>query len=192
MVYPRVGGGTTTWGQHITEAQGLSPRGRGNHPYAYPTIAVKRSIPAWAGEPNPSSLPSRSAAVYPRVGGGTCGWTAAPSGHCGLSPRGRGNLVPILRPESRLWSIPAWAGEPVRLELHQQPYLGLSPRGRGNLCNDREAVRPGRSIPAWAGEPGPSNPTRNAARVYPRVGGGTPIIFFICCRTKGLSPRGRG
>ena len=50
-VYPRVGGGTTTWGQHITEAQGLSPRGRGNPLWCLYRVKAIGSIPAWAGEP---------------------------------------------------------------------------------------------------------------------------------------------
>ena len=48
------------------------------------------------------------------------------------------------------------------------------------------------SIPAWAGEPSNARIQSRAARVYPRVGGGTPIACVPACSGSGLSPRGRG
>ena len=68
----------------------------------------------------------------------------------------------------------------------------LSPRGRGNL---HRAVRPNlsiRSIPAWAGEPNVHAKSSQSKKVYPRVGGGTPIEPPPPRRVLGLSPRGRG
>ena len=73
---------------------------------------------------------------------------------------------------------------------HQQ--TGLSPRGRGNQVT---AAAPGYqrgSIPAWAGEPWIRRNTTLMARVYPRVGGGTPASPLSILPSLGLSPRGRG
>ena len=55
----------------LKENIGLSPRGRGNHPYTYLEHNTARSIPAWAGEPRHIQPECDAGAVYPRVGGGT-------------------------------------------------------------------------------------------------------------------------
>ena len=89
-------------------------------------------------------------------------------------------------------SIPAWAGETLRL-LHgassEEVYprvgggnatsedsydrnIGLSPRGRGKQGSDVLRAVPLRSIPAWAGETRALPAFAPSARVYPRVGGG--------------------
>ena len=55
---------------------GLSPRVRGNLPFARVAIADSRSIPACAGEP-PVTMPAPAGMkVYPRVCGGTAGRAA--------------------------------------------------------------------------------------------------------------------
>ena len=69
---------------------------------------------------------------------------------------------------------------------------GLSPRVRGNLSGD-QLVRPGMgSIPACAGEPPTSQRSMTAARVYPRVCGGTSRTVSPGSVNSGLSPRVRG
>ena len=50
-VYPRVGGGTRSARARRLRAEGLSPRGRGNHAPLEGFHAPTGSIPAWAGEP---------------------------------------------------------------------------------------------------------------------------------------------
>ena len=50
----------------------------------------------------------------------------------------------------------------------------------------------GGSIPAWAGEPQRPASRPVAARVYPRVGGGTDFVPLQEGNNLGLSPRGRG
>ena len=173
---------------------------------------MNRSIPAWAGEPEPSSPRITAFTVYPRVGGGTLrgGWSPAPGR--GLSPRGRGNPnpFPVLRRQVR--SIPAWAGEP---SSPPQPLkedtvyprvgggtapgarpprqaTGLSPRGWGNHREDMPHELPQGSIPAWAGEPCGARRGCLRSGVYPRVGGGTSPDATLCVYHWGLSPRGRG
>ena len=50
-VYPRVGGGTRSVADSGIGFGGLSPRGRGNPDSSNHNLPVRRSIPAWAGEP---------------------------------------------------------------------------------------------------------------------------------------------
>ena len=123
--------------------------------------------------------------------------------------RGRGNR---LVHRQGAGSIPAWAGEPDRVDHHlpdhrvyprvgggtwevrlvQERPTGLSPRGRGNLHPIPSRAPRRRSIPAWAGEPASRNPRRCTAEVYPRVGGGTSAWPRCTNEAVGLSPRGRG
>ena len=130
----------------------------------------------------------------------------------GLSPRVRGNRLATWNAGTARRSIPACAGEPirvVRLAIAVRVYprvcggtaprtpstcatTGLSPRVRGNLRKYEPTDRHSGSIPACAGEPKRQAPTREPDRVYPRVCGGTgrPIIGLIPDGT--LSPRVRG
>ena len=153
-----------------------------------------------------------AATVYPRVGGETVARMAALNPVRGLSPRGRGNLVVVLRPFVPLGSIPAWAGKPcparsTRLTRRVYPRVGgetaarpgevahvggLSPRGRGNLRLQPFRPLAHRSIPAWAGKPERDRLVANCYWVYPRVGGETASVCLRAPSTSGLSPRGRG
>ena len=146
------------------------------------------------------------------MGGGTWWWTREIGPGKGLSPRGRGNRERILREQQKRRSIPAWAGEPSRCDTPRRsgrvyPRVGggtwllprngllergLSPRGRGNRRVCGVAVLGTRSIPAWAGEPTHAESRVCAARVYPRVGGGTRARDAGNVAFAGLSPRGRG
>ena len=70
-VYPRVGGGTYRQQPRRVHADGLSPRGRGNHRQRHGDRHQDGSIPAWAGEPPATPWRPPPGWVYPRVGGGT-------------------------------------------------------------------------------------------------------------------------
>ena len=147
-----MGGGTFLSYQSSSDDQDLSPRGRGNHVHGPRRKTHGGSIPAWAGEPRSSSGPSCPSKVYPRVGGGTIEESRLYSCCLGLSPRGRGNPGCGEQDILATRSIPAWAGEPQRINRYHylQPVyprvgggtfrgaftnarrVGLSPRGRGN------------------------------------------------------------
>ena len=142
-VYPRVGGGTSRLMPVNYNASGLSPRGRGNPRAIEHGMCPDWSIPAWAGEPAADSLAHVPGGVYPRVGGGT------PIGHCvtiapwGLSPRGRGNLVSLAVAETRIGSIPAWAGEPLQGNRKNPIRLSKSCSACGPACPlQEEGVSP--------------------------------------------------
>ena len=192
------------------------------------------SIPACAGEPPPRPRQGGHRLLYPRVCGGTtledgtgrwdrftvyprvCGGTHSSrrvtSVSGGLSPRVRGNPSPCTERNASGRSIPACAGEPVRLErwaLRLRVYprvcggtltglrrrrarLGLSPRVRGNHLPALVMETEERSIPACAGEPSPDCRTDARAWVYPRVCGGTGRSVAGLLLVEGLSPRVRG
>ena len=211
-VYPRVCGGTVGTDGEWVLAKGLSPRVRGNPVCSAPGARHAGSIPACAGEPGWPGSPQTPTMVYPRVCGGTQVTIMGDNTLGGLSPRVRGNLSAPLFPHPRRGSIPACAGEPApsirntapaavypRVCGGTQPQCavvyhrqGLSPRVRGNLAAvGQQAVRD-RSIPACAGEPFPAVRGKCAARVYPRVCGGTLCAARRHGGRHGLSPRVRG
>ena len=70
-VYPRVCGGTRQPGHSAPMIYGLSPRVRGNHGNGCLVMALDRSIPACAGEPEAFLGVELVQGVYPRVCGGT-------------------------------------------------------------------------------------------------------------------------
>ena len=130
----------------------------------------------------------------------------------GLSPRVRGNQLPVNPRVPQVGSIPACAGEPVSLiwvrcpsrvyprvcggtEYHPTDPVqkkGLSPRVRGNRWGYPPRGHSTRSIPACAGEPRPNSSRPNSSRVYPRVCGGTSQEAGEKVADEGLSPRVRG
>ena len=186
-------GGTHSIGIAHRPRLGLSPRVRGNLGGEASAIIGDRSIPACAGEPYGLRLLVRLSAVYPRVCGGTVAAHTSPLSVEGLSPRVRGNRPAIAGHRERRRSIPACAGEPrttTGCAGHTRVYPrvcggtghcgldggdcgGLSPRVRGNPADSTHALNAQGSIPACAGEPRRGFPLSTAARVYPRVCGGT-------------------
>ena len=113
-VYPRVCGGTREEARQRREAEGLSPRVRGNPAERTSARAFSRSIPACAGEPTVIALILNSTKVYPRVCGGTLGGYSIAELDYGLSPRVRGNRDHDPLIQQYVGSIPACAGEPWR------------------------------------------------------------------------------
>ena len=91
-VYPRVYGGTEQGDWQQFDADGLSPRVRGN-PFAVAVATIGlRSIPACTGEPAYLLHQAHPVGVYPRVYGGTFPVQPRQDRARGLSPRVRGNL----------------------------------------------------------------------------------------------------
>ena len=78
-------------------------------------LGAERSIPAWAGETDPTALLELVGRVYPRVGGGNGGLSNPMNGAMGLSPRGRGKREDAHIDQDIAGSIPAWAGETTAL-----------------------------------------------------------------------------
>ena len=211
-VYPRVCGGTPSSPSTTPAGRGLSPRVRGNPSFDPPVAHFDGSIPACAGEPAATRPTSKSTWVYPRVCGGTRGYSRNVWLDEGLSPRVRGNLETHALGAEGLGSIPACAGEPDQLEMpltndrvyprvcggtrawcSNRPRMkGLSPRVRGNHQSPHVQARQLGSIPACAGEPPPAPARPTGSWVYPRVCGGTLPQHLEQLHDQGLSPRVRG
>ena len=150
--------------------------------------------------------------VYPRVCGGTQAVRAICWHNDGLSPRMRGNPLPLCSDPFCSGSIPAYAGEPRPHRLGRMlravyPRVcggtlrqldesvdghGLSPRMRGNPADLGLAFPLCGSIPAYAGEPNAGLHAVLSVWVYPRVCGGTARKRKGGHLKKGLSPRMRG
>ena len=172
-VYPRVCGGIGLVAQIVTRGGGLSPRVRGNLAEPGRDHRPVGSIPACAGEPSTRWAGWRTAAVYPRVCGGTGIAELGRYAYRGLSPRVRGNPARLLPPTACPRSIPACAGEPGTSHFlpkgdvvyprvcggtpggcgDARDARGLSPRVRGNLTAQLPEILVTGSIPACAGEP---------------------------------------
>ena len=69
---------------------------------------------------------------------------------------------------------------------------GLSPPTRGILARSQGETFPDRSIPAYAGDPRQEQSVSRAARVYPRLRGGSEPNHNTENKPKGLSPPTRG
>ena len=192
-VYPRVCGGTARALRRVASYWGLSPRVRGNPGQERYVRKPSGSIPACAGEPNPTSSRIIKRRVYPRVCGGTQRRRGNAGCRQGLSPRVRGNRCAGRDGEPPSGSIPACAGEPgaagpqglfdrvyprvcggtVRSFVKTTLRWGLSPRVRGNRHDHGIGLAELGSIPACAGEPLRAASAALPPRVYPRVCGGT-------------------
>ena len=191
---------------------GLSPRVRGNPRRQPPRRPHSGSIPARAGEPQASGLPSRRLAVYPRACGGTPPASGAGMRRPGLSPRVRGNRYIGHAGGLGEGSIPARAGEPQGQRANPavagvypracggtcvfsgsvRAGIGLSPRVRGNRLKSGPPASEDGSIPARAGEPTPPRLQPDPQTVYPRACGGTSLLPLLLFGARGLSPRVRG
>ena len=185
---------------------------RGNLAVPVDRTAVPGSIPAHAGEPNPSVKVSLYLTVYPRACGGTRRRAKHRQRGQGLSPRMRGNRCIAMRRSNRQGSIPAHAGEPgspsssfkrlgvypracggtSRRGLRAGSIRGLSPRMRGNRWQGEIARATHGSIPAHAGEPQEGISFLQRDGVYPRACGGTSRMNVYRSLHMGLSPRMRG
>ena len=170
------------------------------------------SIPACAGEASELSSTRGMCRVYPRVRGGSVFPSLLEAGIQGLSPRARGKRTFAHDDLKAHGSIPACAGEAGReaglsaqgqvyprvrggsssVSPQGRPHPGLSPRARGKRI---AAALPGQyvgSIPACAGEAPALCVLVRTEQVYPRVRGGSMILFCRYRYLTGLSPRARG
>ena len=172
-VYPRGCGGTAFGHGDQLTGGGLSPRVRGNQRPGETYRERCGSIPAGAGEPATSAQVGGTTRVYPRGCGGTRSKQDRATPRLGLSPRVRGNLQWQVGQHTKVWSIPAGAGEPQKPlsspfrklvyprgcggttapSLCSKSPSGLSPRVRGNPAAAVFAIAKDGSIPAGAGEP---------------------------------------
>ena len=94
-VYPRACGGTNLLRFERVYPWGLSPRLRGNDFRTVLQDNAEGSIPALAGERASHGIRILFAGVYPRACGGTLCLSFQAQHERGLSPRLRGNALPV-------------------------------------------------------------------------------------------------
>ena len=191
---------------------GLSPPTRGI-PYYHPVESkLRRSIPAYAGDPRSYTGVGERGQVYPRLRGGSAHMPSRPTNAGGLSPPTRGirRSPELAAPRGR--SIPAYAGDPAQCQsplspLEVYPRLrggsllpghpdytggGLSPPTRGIRQYPTHIVVKRGSIPAYAGDPAHMCAKRLILEVYPRLRGGSQEQRDRIGKYVGLSPPTRG
>ena len=144
---------------------------RGNRIPPGGSLFYERSIPACAGEPCARPWLRGPRTVYPRVCGGTGDFYLENLCQLGLSPRVRGNQYVCATCARRRGSIPACAGEPLRM---------------------RDVCAWARAIYVFHGGTPDMRDVCAWARVYPRVCGGTQQQAELRRQPEGLSPRVRG
>ena len=175
-VYPRGGGGTGLSAQvDESPGEGLSPRGRGNHPGILNTRGQNRVYPRGGGGTYPPCGPSRVSDVGSiPAGAGEPHRSKAvmtEGREAGSIPAGAGEpqTAPDRRTLTHWGSIPAGAGEPMPEQLSLAVVEGSIPAGAGEPFADTSF----KSMTQFGLSPrGRGNP--NLARhVYPRGGGGT-------------------
>ena len=190
-VHPRVCGELDMRRElHIAD-NGSSPRVRGTPAVQRNPQAVRRFIPACAGNSVVVEAKGRRRAVHPRVCGELPSRCCGQRGDHGSSPRVRGTLLPECTACVPTRFIPACAGNSVQqaskrllLRVHPRvcgelrriggvnaPVRGSSPRVRGTPLSAAGLEVVLRFIPACAGNSSARLPRRSCHRVHPRVCG---------------------
>ena len=211
-VHPRVCGGSHRPALRVCRMQGTSPRVRGKLIVTDAIPGPFRYIPACAGEARRRLCWPRRRRVHPRVCGGSFRCPCCGGLELGTSPRVRGKRPGLPRHHPGTGYIPACAGEATRTtttssrdrvhprvcggssinELRYGIDVGTSPRVRGKRSGGPCGQQGIRYIPACAGEASRHRPTLGAARVHPRVCGGSAIHIVARHPEAGTSPRVRG
>ena len=150
--------------------------------------------------------------VHPRSRGATQLYNQQMQQAQGPSPLTRGNPDCFRGGDHRRGSIPAHAGQPLRLWVLPQPIwvhprsrgataskmrlrssrLGPSPLTRGNLVQPGAPSRRPGSIPAHAGQPPRAQSVATRPRVHPRSRGATAGATLGAAAASGPSPLTRG
>ena len=191
-VYPRACGGTLPEAITALQAQGLSPRLRGNRNLRGSEPLCKRSIPALAGEPISNRKGWKEREVYPRACGGTTNTRTGAYRPCGLSPRLRGNPVAAYQNRCLCGSIPALAGEPKLKTLAANP-IPVYPRACGGTRTYGRGISGGAGLsPRLRGNQNHAYLPIDIARSIPALAGGTGVPGRRWVKVSGLSPRLRG
>ncbi len=197
-VHPRFHGGAKRQSMVGSFLWGPSPLSRGSRPYPSPRKRLRRSIPAFTGEPTQAGGPNGRIAVHPRFHGGATGWPHTQLIAPGPSPLSRGShrLGKRLLDEKR--SIPAFTGEPSKGRAGGDPSpvhprfhggaapeveppgagLGPSPLSRGSRHRTFGQWKGSGSIPAFTGEPPTALTTVARPTVHPRFHGGALLAWW--------------
>ena len=210
--HPRVCGEHLFGACRATYVQGSSPRMRGTPAREAAPRRLWRIIPAYAGNTRKGEGRAQALRDHPRVCGEHPSYMSRGRYEVGSSPRMRGTLTILSRPNDLIGIIPAYAGN---TERHYQRRVagrdhprvcgehwcfwnprialwGSSPRMRGThllhlLPFPEEGI-----IPAYAGNTSTPSETPLAHRDHPRVCGEHFNAVRNAASPQGSSPRMRG
>ena len=152
---------------------------------------LERFIPAGAGNTSTSTPPMPVGPVHPRGRGEHTGSSCALASNRGSSPRARGTRRQQIRLDSRIWFIPAGAGNTFEGEPGTRDE-SVHPRGRGEhgsqgyVCNRKTG-----SSPRARGTPWRPASASYAIRFIPAGAGNTRAVGGCGCGPT-VHPRGRG
>ena len=211
-VHPRVCGERSRCILFLFYEPGSSPRVRGTPAVREEVPAVRRFIPACAGNAPPPTRRGSSAAVHPRVCGERGSGAGGSPWATGSSPRVRGTPRGSERQDPAVRFIPAcagnascWRGMTPRLAVHPRVcgeredrvganwmLGGSSPRVRGTRRRREDEKKPFRFIPACAGNAPLFAARVSRCAVHPRVCGERDARRDAGWRADGSSPRVRG
>ncbi len=211
-VHPRVRGERFSRTTSVTIVIGASPRARGTRRVEHADRALRRFIPACAGNAARARSSAAWRPVHPRVRGERAGTAVARRHGAGSSPRARGTRLAARCVGDDRRFIPACAGNapgrpPIvavaavhprvrgeRRGVAEETVLadGSSPRARGTREPHRLELDARRFIPACAGNAAAPSTRRVARSVHPRVRGERTRGGQRAAAARGSSPRARG
>jgi len=153
---------------------------------------MKRSIPAYTGQPSGWSGCRRPCRVHPRLHGAAQAPSTPRPGWLGPSPPTRGSPRKKAEEQGGSRSIPAYTGQPQRSRRKLQPRQ-VHPRLHGAAGrNDAFKERAFRSIPAYTGQPGDGPRYKALGKVHPRLHGAAAGNAVAGAGGLGPSPPTRG
>ena len=190
-VHPRVCGERAHEIEIPARPYGSSPRVRGTALGALPHEALRRFIPACAGNGRSNSVRIARNSVHPRV----CGERAF-----SLWERSRPRFIPACAGNG---AVEAWLGDLQSVHPRvcgERPTVvmpsafqsGSSPRVRGTAVAGRHGISVRRFIPACAGNGARAADAKGCRTVHPRVCGERAPAFDRALAFVGSSPRVRG
>ncbi len=190
-VHPRVRGEQCSALRPPSRNNGSSPRARGTVHPAQQDAALRRFIPACAGNRSVPLAQARPQWVHPRVRGEQGSRGHAEGFTAGSSPRARGTVRSVLDTHPVHRFIPACAGNRLARPSANDLWP-VHPRARGTGGDRRCGGGKLRFIPACAGNRRPCVPSSARCTVHPRVRGEQAQTLREGLSNIGSSPRARG
>ena len=133
-VHPRMRGERPSRSVPVSAIVGSSPHARGTRPACWPSSALRRFIPACAGNACCCGAGSRTIPVHPRMRGERRSPIQTTPARPGSSPHARGTLLACLAGRPVVRFIPACAGNAQRRSSTTNGHP-VHPRMRGERCS---------------------------------------------------------
>ena len=170
-VHPRMRGEHLRTSMSARADTGSSPHARGTRLRARPSFALRRFIPACAGNTPRNQRVAFRNAVHPRMRGEHRRTGPAAGAVVGSSPHARGTPNGSAPVNGRCPVHPRMRGEHSRMMSARVSSSGSSPHARGTPRTRRRARRGRRFIPACAGNTSRCMRSSFRSAVHPRMRG---------------------